>query len=88
MDGVAGTTLHGNDGRTMGWRADLAHQASCRHRRDRLWRWYLLSALILAGVAIAAHRGCGPAFKAILPVSLTPIAVAYALLAGFLAADV
>jgi hypothetical protein len=50
--------------------------------------WYLLSALIVAGVAIAAHRGCGPAFRALLPVSLTPIAVTYALLVGFLAADV
>ena len=50
--------------------------------------WYLLSALIVAGVAIMAHRGFGSTFKAALPVTLTPIAVAYALLVGFLAADV
>jgi hypothetical protein len=50
--------------------------------------WYLLSALIVAGVAITAQRGYAPAFKAALPVTLTPIAVTYALLVGFLAADV
>jgi hypothetical protein len=50
--------------------------------------WYLISALIVAGVAIAVHRGCGSVFKAAVPATLTPIAVAYALLVGFLAADV
>ena len=49
---------------------------------------YLMCAAIYGVVRFAARRGHEPAFKAASPVTLTPLAVIFGLLVGFLAADV
>ena len=49
---------------------------------------YLMCAAIYAAVRFAARRGHEAAFKAASPVTLTPLAVIFGLLVGFLAADV
>lgn len=45
---------------------------------------YLLVWIILRGVRALVQRGWAPAFKAISPVTLTPLAVIFGLLVGFL----
>ena len=49
---------------------------------------YLMCAAIYGAVRFAARRGHEAAFKAASPVTLTPLAVIFGLLVGFLAADV
>jgi hypothetical protein len=49
---------------------------------------YLLAALVLAMVALAARRGVDRAFKGVRGVALDPVSVIFALLVGFLGADV
>ena len=49
---------------------------------------YLMCAAIYGAVRFAARRGHEAAFKTASPVTLTPLAVIFGLLVGFLAADV
>jgi hypothetical protein len=49
---------------------------------------YMMAAAVYAAVRWAARRGCAPTFKAISPVTLTPLAVVFGLFVGFLAVDV
>lgn len=49
---------------------------------------YLLSAAIITVVAVATSRGYGPAFKAVVQQTLSPLGVVFGLTTAFLAADV
>src|SRR5215831_8212659 len=49
---------------------------------------YLMTAVIYAAVTVVVRRGHAATMKAASPVTLTPLAVIFGLLVGFLAADV